>query len=260
MLQSRRPLAAFLPSVFLSVALTGCFGFPPPVDPMPVREVRGSSDSHQRLVVVMPGRGDDLATLEKSGIAAAVQQAMPDADVLLVEATISYYMDGKLVERLHDQVMKPARERGYKEIWLTGASMGGLGMLMYEHDHPGELAGLVLMAPYMGPESLQKEIRAAGGLASWDPGPEPPALTRDNMSREQWRVVKSWLSNPQRQRSVWLICGSQDRLRAAADIVATALPADHALRPEGGHRWVVWSPAAGEAFANANRATAVSSR
>lgn len=256
MLQSRRLLALFL----LSALLSGCFGFPPPVDPIPVREVRAGAGQHQRLVVVMPGRGDDLAMLEKSGIAAAIQQAMPDADVLLVEATLSYYMDGKLVQRLHDQVMKPARERGYREIWLTGASMGGLGVLMYEHDYPGELAGLVLMAPYMGPGSLQKEIRNAGGLANWDPGPKPPAMNRDNVSREQWRVVKSWLSDPQRQRSVWLICGSEDSLRFAADIVATALPADHSLRPEGGHRWVVWSPAAGEAFAKANRATSASLR
>lgn len=256
MFQSRRLLVLFL----LSAALSGCFGFPPPVDPMPVREIRSQQGPHKRLVVVMPGRGDDLAMLDKSGIATAIQQAMPDADVLLVEATISYYMDGKLVQRMHDQVIKPARERGYEEIWLTGASMGGMGTLMYEHDHPGELAGLVLMAPYMGPGSLQKEIRAAGGLAAWDPGPQPPALTRDNVAREQWRVVKSWLSDPQRRRSVWLICGSQDSLRFAADIVATSLPADHSLRPEGGHRWVVWSPAAGEAFAKANRATSVASR
>jgi S-formylglutathione hydrolase FrmB len=256
MTQSRRLLAPFL----LMMLMSGCFGFPPAIDPMPVREVRAAGGSHQRLVVVLPGRGDDLATLEKSGIAAAIQGAMPDADVLLVEATMGYYMDGKLVERLHDQVIKPARERGYQDIWLTGASMGGLGVLMYEHDHPGELAGLVLMAPYMGPGSLQKEIRTAGGLANWDPGPKPPALTRDNVSREQWRVVKSWLSDPQRQRNVWLICGSQDRLRSAADIVATALPADHSLRPAGGHRWVVWSPAAAEAFASANRATSASLR
>ena len=256
MLQSRRLLAL----VLLSVTLHGCFGFPPPVDPIPVREVRSMRGSHQRLVVVMPGRGDDLATLEKAGIASAIQQAMPDADVLLVEATLAYYMDGNLVRRLHDQVMAPARERGYKEIWLTGASMGGLGVLMYEHDYPGELAGLVLMAPYMGPGSLQKEIRNAGGLANWDPGPKPPAMNRDNVSREQWRVVKSWLTDPQRQRSVWLICGTKDSLRFAADIVATALPADHTLRPDGGHRWVVWSAAAGEAFAEANRATSASLR
>jgi pimeloyl-ACP methyl ester carboxylesterase len=246
----KNKIRALLASV-LYVALGGCFGFPPPSDPIPVREVRASSGSHQRLVVVMPGRGDDLAMLEKSGIAAAIQRADPSADVLLVEATMSYYMDGKLVPRMHDQVIEPARQRGYREIWLAGASMGGFGVLMYEHEYPRELAGLVLMAPYMGSGSLQKEIREAGGLAPWDPGPKPPALTRDNVSREQWRVVKSWLTDTDRAQKVWLICGQSDRLRGAADIIATALPPDHSLRPEGGHRWTVWSPAASEAFAKA---------
>jgi pimeloyl-ACP methyl ester carboxylesterase len=237
------------------VGLGGCFSFPTPTDPIPVREVPAAAGSHDRLVVVMPGRGDDLATLEKSGIAAAVQQSLPDADVLLVEATLGYYMDGKLVQRMHEQVIKPARERGYREIWIAGASMGGMGVLLYEHAYPNELEGLVLMAPYMGSGSLQREIRKAGGLAAWDPGPKPAALNRDNVMREEWRVVKSWLTDTQRAQRVWLICGQEDRLRAAAEIVATALPADHVLRPEGGHKWTVWSPAATEAFAKAQRAS-----
>ena len=36
-----------------------------------------------RLVVVLPGRGDDIAALRASGIVPAVQSAWPDADVLL---------------------------------------------------------------------------------------------------------------------------------------------------------------------------------
>jgi pimeloyl-ACP methyl ester carboxylesterase len=244
----------------LTCVLSGCFGFPRPTDPIPIREVRSSAGDHQRLVIVLPGRGDDLDLLGKSGIATAIQQSMPDADVLLVEATISYYMDGKLVPRLHEQVIRPARERGYREIWLSGASMGGLGVLMYEHEFPGELTGLVLMAPYMGPGSLQKEIRNAGGLAAWDPGPQPPALDRDNVAREQWRVVKSWLTNTSRAQHIWLICGQDDRLRTAAEMIATALPDDHVLRPAGGHRWTVWSSAAGEALMRAQRVISAASR
>jgi len=255
----RRTTTLLLISLLASL-ISGCFGFPPPTGPIPVRDIRSTTGDHTRLVIVMPGRGDDLDALEQSGMAAAIQRAMPDADVMFVEATIAYYMDGKLVSRLHEQVIRPARDRGYREIWLSGASMGGLGVLMYEHDHPGELTGLVLMAPYMGPGSLQKEIRDAGGLAAWDPGPRPPALDRDNVAHENWRVVQSWQADKERAQQIWLICGQDDRLRNAADIIATALPADHVLRPEGGHRWTVWSPAAGEALARAQRITSSASR
>jgi pimeloyl-ACP methyl ester carboxylesterase len=237
--------------ILCCLALPGCLSLPPASDPIPTREVRAASGPHDRLVIVLPGRGDDLAMLEKSAIAAELQRAAPDTDVLLVEATLPYYMEGRLVARLHDEVITPARKRGYREIWLAGASMGGMGALMYEHDHPGVATGLLLMAPYMGPSSLQKEIRDAGGIAAWDPGPAPPALTRENVAREQWRVVKSWSNQSARGRDVWLICGDEDRLRSAADLIAPALPPDHSLRPPGAHRWTVWSPAAAQAFAKA---------
>jgi pimeloyl-ACP methyl ester carboxylesterase len=237
--------------LILAFALSGCFLLPPTQDPVPTREVRAASGAHDRLVVVLPGRGDDLDSLEKFGIAQAVQEAMPDADVLLVEATLSYYFDGKLVQRLHEQVIEPARARGYREIWLSGASMGGLGTLMYEHDHPGAVDGLVLMAPFMGSSSIQKEIRAAGGLASWDPGPAPVALSHENLMRGQWRVVKSWLANPTRAQNVWLICGEDDRLLPASELIATALPPQHTLTRPGGHKWIVWAPAAREALSAA---------
>jgi enterochelin esterase-like enzyme len=233
------------------MALTGCLSLPDATEPIPTRAVRAAEGSRQRLVVVLPGRGDDLAKLEESRIAQEIQELLPDTDVLLVEATMAYYMEGKLVPRLHTEVVAPALSQGYREIWLAGASMGGLGVLMYEREYPGALAGLVLMAPYMGPGSLQKEIRDAGGLAGWDPGPKPPMLTRDNVAREEWRVIKTWLIDRERANDVWLVCGDEDRLLAASDIVATALPADHSLRPAGGHRWTVWSPAAAGALAQA---------
>src|SRR5688500_8110884 len=187
------------------LTLAGCLSLPPASEPIPIKELRAPSGAHDRLVVVLPGRGDDLEMLENSGIASEIQRAVPGTDVLLVEATIGYYMEGRLVPRLHEEVILPARQRGYREIWLAGASMGGLGVLMYEHEHPSALTGLILMAPYMGRTSLQKEVRDAGGLASWNPGPRPPLLTQENVSREEWRVVKSWLETPRRTQDVWLI-------------------------------------------------------
>jgi len=91
-----------------------------------------------------------------------------------------------------------------------------------------------------------KEIEKAGGIAAWNPGPRPIEITRKNVAREQWRVVKSLHSNPTRAADVWLICGTEDRLRRASDMIATVLPANHFMRPVGGHRWDVSSPAAAE--------------
>lgn len=227
---------------------------PKPVDPIPTHWIDAPRPGPiRRLVIVLPGRGDDLRTLLDFGIAAAIQRSQPDFDVVLVEATLSYYMDGKFVSRLHEQIVVPARQRGYGEIWLAGASMGGMGVIFYEQAYPGELSGLLLLAPYMGQEYLIKEITAAGGVANWEPGPKPLEVNRSNSAREQWRVVKSWVHNPTLRNRVWLVCGDSDWLRPAADLIGAVLPRGQYITPAGGHAWKVWSPSAGEVFARIPR-------
>lgn len=227
---------------------------PKPVDPMPTQWIDAPSPGPvRRLAIILPGRGDDLAALADAGVAAAIQRSRPDFDVVLAEATLSYYMDGRIVNRLHDQIVAPARARGYREIWLAGASMGGVGVTLYEHEHPGELSGLLLMAPFMGKKSLIEEIAAAGGVARWEPGPTPTELNESNSAREQWRVVKSWSNDRTLGDRVWLVCGDGDRLRAASELIGAVLAANHYLMPAGGHAWRVWSPGAEEIFARASR-------
>jgi hypothetical protein len=66
--------------------------------------------------------------------------------------------------------------------------------------------------------------------------------------REEWRLVKSWLDNRDRARSVWLICGREDRFYPAAGMVAAVLPGDRYIVQEGGHRWTVWAEGADQVF------------
>src|SRR3546814_2428360 len=88
--------------------------------------------------------------MQKHDIAAAVHQRWAEADVLLTSATFAYYKERNIVERLQQDIIAPARAQGYQHIWLAGASIGGMGVLFYEHEHPGELDGLVLLAPWLG--------------------------------------------------------------------------------------------------------------
>lgn len=194
-----------------------------------------------RLVVVLPGRGDDIAALRASGIVTAVQSAWPDADVLLTGLGFAYYMEGRAPQRLHAEVVSPARQRGYREVWLLGASMGGMGSLMYDRAYPGEADGLVLLAPYLGKRLLIDEIRR-DGLGAWEAGPVPAAVDAGNYQRELWRHLQTWQRDPGRTRTVWLGYGAQDRLAGAMPPLAGLLPADHVAVVDGGHAWKVWSP------------------
>ncbi|HTG97930.1 MAG TPA: alpha/beta hydrolase, partial [Burkholderiales bacterium] len=88
------------------------------------------------LVIVLPGRHDEGRGENERGMARAIQEAWPSADVLLASATFAYYRDGRLVQRLHEDIVAPAQRDGYRRIWLAGASMGGMGAMLYARAHP----------------------------------------------------------------------------------------------------------------------------
>ncbi|MGH8049908.1 MAG: alpha/beta hydrolase [Arenimonas sp.] len=213
------------------------------------QKLASKNNSEKVLVVVLPGRGDDVANLKASGIADAIQNAMPEADVVLTGISLAYYMEGRMPARLHEEIIAPARARGYKEIWLAGASMGGMGVLMYDREYPGDATGLVLLAPYLGGRKVLKQINEAGGLANWDAGPVPAAVDGNNFDRELWRYLKTWQNqNKARSNHVWLAYGEGDRLSAVMPPLQKLLKPEHIFVREGGHAWVVWTPAAKEIF------------
>ena len=190
------------------------------------------------LVIVLPGRNDGGLGANERGMARAIQEAWPGADVLLASATYVYYRDGKVVERLHHDVVAPALRSGYERIWLAGASMGGLGAMLYERAHPGQISGLVLFAPFLGDQALLEEIRSAGGVRQWDPGPLPAEINAHNYQRQVWKYIRERAAG---SRRIWLACGTDDYLVSGARLLATTLPAGRFIEMPGSHDWRTWS-------------------
>jgi pimeloyl-ACP methyl ester carboxylesterase len=230
--------------VLAAAALGGCWFKLNAAGPIPIQSfVAPESSAHAPVVLVLPGAADSLAGLRDTGIVEAVQKGMPRADVILVGATLKYYKDGGFAQRLHDEVIQPQRDRGYDQIYLAGASLGGMGAVLYERMYPGELTGLLLLAPFMG-DDIVEEVDKAGGVRSWDPGPEPDAVDGKNYQRELWRTVKDWSEHRAHAQRVWLACGADDRLLPASKMIAKVLPKGHFVQPAGGHLWTIWDPAA----------------
>lgn len=206
-----------------------------PIDSILVAAPQPSSE--RTLVIVLPGFGNAAEDMREQGIDKAVHRSWPQADVLLTSATFAYYKERNIVGRLQTDVIAPARAQGYRQIWLAGASIGGMGVLFYEHEYPGAVDGLVLMAPWAGDRELLDEIRAAGGVRQWQPGAAPVVVDGDNYQREMWRVVKRWGEDPQGGQRVWLICGNEDRLLQTSQLIAPALPESHYIEIPGAHDW-----------------------
>lgn len=198
-----------------------------------------SNEGSQRLVVVLPGRRDRLESMRRSGVGEAIQRVWPDADVLFAELSMPYYLDRSAARRLHDEVLLPARRRAYTEIWLVGASLGGMGGILYDRMYPGQVDGMILLAPYTGERAIHDEIRAAGGVRQWNP--QQPADPED-WQRELWTHLKTWSVEPERTRNVWLTYGDNDYLRAGMPLLAELLPAGHVIEKPGKHAWSSWVP------------------
>jgi pimeloyl-ACP methyl ester carboxylesterase len=191
------------------------------------------------LVVLLPGRGgspEDFAVARFPELAAAVGV---DADFVAADARLSYYLRRTVLDRLRDDLIAPARARGYRQVWLVGVSIGGAGALLYQRQHPGEIAGLLLIAPYLGEPSIAREVAAAGGLARWPP---PAVVPAEDFQRMLWAALKPWsVQEGGRLPPLYLGFGARDRFAIPDGLLAAALPADHVFTPPGHHDWVTWT-------------------
>ena len=144
------------------------------------------------------------------------------------------YLDGNAAARLHEAAIEPALRRGYRRLWLLGISLGGMGALLYTKAGLARVDGLILLAPFLATRGTIAEATAAGGLATWDPGPEPPP---HDIERRLLTWLKSW-SSP--RPHLLLGHGDADRYAAASRLLAAHLAPDRLAVVPGGHDWPTW--------------------
>jgi pimeloyl-ACP methyl ester carboxylesterase len=195
-------------------------------------------------LLFLPGRGDTTRSFEKEGFLQAVRRALPDADLIGVEAHLGYYLDHTIVTRLREDVIIPAKDQGYQDIWLIGVSMGGVGALLYDSTYPGEVTGVLVLAPYLGRESLVQKIRTAGGVERWQSSRD---VHEDNSDSEAqftaliWSRLKFYEDQKRTIGRVYLGFGNQDRFNATDSIFGDMLPAEQVFTAKGGHDWFTWN-------------------
>lgn len=238
-MSSRRHASA---AVALSLAgLSGC-GALPDLKPIPMDQIYDDGACPATLapllLVFLPGANMAPRELVDEGFVAAVRRRRLAVDLVLPDANLGYVRDRSVLGRLHDEVIAPARARGYRRIWLAGISLGGYLALLYAQRHPGEVEGIVALAPYLGRDALLQEIADAGGARAWRRR-EPDAQTAadDDVDRSLWR----WLAAPPSGAPpLWLGYGSEDRLVAGHRLLAALLlPGQVDVQP-GRHDWPPW--------------------
>jgi pimeloyl-ACP methyl ester carboxylesterase len=191
----------------------------------------------RRVVIFLPGRRDTAEDFSHHRFAQVARAAGWEARFVAADARMPYYEQTSLVSRLREDVVLPEKARGATELWLVGISLGGLGSLLYAREHPEDLSGIALLAPYLGEGPLLEEIRSGGGLRSWNPGQLPPGK---DLFRDLWGWLKTATVSGGTKPAIYLGYGTRDRYAGAHAILATALPPERVFTTPGGHDWRTW--------------------
>lgn len=231
--KNTRRLAAI---AFAALCFSACPPRPGPTRvPIPSLRLPGA-EGNRCLVVLLPGIGDGKDDFVGNGFLRTLRDSGSPCAATALDSHFGYYANGSIVERLHDDVIAPARARGVERIVLAGISLGGLGAALYARDRPGEVDALVLLAPYLGDDEILDEIEKAGGPRAWHPASVPGE--RD--LRGLWVWLQGYAIAGTDRPPLLLGFGDSDRLRRGHRMLASLLPPERVLHTRGGHTWYAW--------------------
>lgn len=211
--------------------------------PLPVLEYGHIENSgHENLLIFLRGIGGSYTDFEKYGLIEAVRSRKLPLDIVVPDAHYGYYKTETIALRLKEDIIDPAKAKGYEQIWLAGFSMGGLGSLFYIRDYPEDVNGIVLVSPFMGWGSIRREIQEARGIRAW----QPENSQIDDWQFLIWSFVHHYTSNPDNYPPIYLGYGKDDNLAGhGSELLSEALDKKGVFAVDGGHNYTtfqtIWS-------------------
>ena len=224
---------------FLAIA-GGCAHLRGAKVPMDSILLQRAATPSKTLIVFMPGAQEAPQDIVKQGFVAQVRARNIDADVMVIDSHIGYFAWRTFDVRIHDDIIAPARKKGYQSIWLAGISLGGFGSLMYAFTYPNEIDGVIALAPFIATNEVLDEVINAGGLARWQP---PERLGTDDYERALLRWLQGYANKPgatEMRPKLYIGYGSEDDLPRFEKLMGTMLPREQMLAAPGGHDWPPW--------------------
>jgi pimeloyl-ACP methyl ester carboxylesterase len=187
----------------------------------------------KKLLILLRGAGGGNDVFKNKGLVDQVISSGLPFDIVAPDAHTGYYASKTLERRLYEDIILPARRQGYREIWVAGTSMGGLGALLLQIEYPDAVDGIILLSPFLGWPGIVKEIRNAGGLESWQPGTH----TIEDWQRYLWAWIKRYQQSPDHFPPIYLGYGNSDFFSDSQSLLADALPEEHTIIVSGGHTY-----------------------
>ena len=220
-----------------AVFITGCIMPPATSNPMDAVHLDKNPGKQSEIVFVfLPGRRDEPEDFIKNGFIDDLWKKGINADVVIADAHLGYYYERIFDDRLMQDIINPLKEKGYKEIWAVGVSLGGFGAVMFERDHPDSWDGIIMIAPFIGDQDdVLKQVRESEGI---DAGKFAQNLTDDDYTARFWQWIQSYGRRP--SFPIYIGLGTDDRMYEEQVRLLDAMDADRVIQIPGGHNWKVW--------------------
>ena len=209
----------------------------PAKTPMDSRYYITSQKQSTNLLVMLPGRGEKIDSYMIHGFIDLLKESGLGFDAVTVDATLGYYYQETLIERLYEDVIVPAGKNGYKNIWIFGISLGGMGSLWYGKNKGETIKGIIVLAPFVGDKDVIDEINNAGGPADW--APTKPAKKSD-YQRQLWVWLKKYADTHNNLPKLIMGYGLEDEFAYGDDMLSQILPSNHVFTKPGRHDWKTW--------------------
>ena len=230
-----------LRSIWVLGFISGCASWLPTAVPMRSIDYPGAAAPAHCLMVFLPGLGDTGARFEQRGFVSDVRAQHLSIDMVAADASLGYYANGILTERLFTDVVAPRASRGYAQIWVVGISMGGLGTFLYSRQRPsGEVYGVLALSPYLGEQQVSDAVRSEGGLSTWQAPPPVATMNASNYTSELWRWLQAVNAGREPGPQLYIGYGLQDRLARVDVLLGDDLPTAHVFTVDGEHNWDTW--------------------
>jgi pimeloyl-ACP methyl ester carboxylesterase len=181
-------------------------------------------------IIMLPPAFAQAQDFRQAGFVAAVRARQLALDLVFADIEARHLTDAAVLAQVAGLVAT-ARASGAR-VWLGGISLGGYVALNAARSQPAALAGLCLLAPYLGSHILTGEIERAG-LEAWA---RTPAPDEEDDERRIWRFLHGRPSG----LAIHLGLGREDRFAPRHRILAAALPQAAVDTVAGGHDWPTW--------------------
>jgi pimeloyl-ACP methyl ester carboxylesterase len=181
---------------------------------------------------MLPAAYTEPSDFVQQGFVRAVRERSLEVDLAFAGFRLEEVIDRSLFGRLREELILPARALGCA-VWLGGISLGGYVALCCAERHPLELAGLCLLAPYLGSHLVTAEIERAQGVGTW----RPAVVPEDDDERRVWHYIRTLRREP---LPVYLGLGREDRFAGRHRLMADALAPENVHIVPGGHDWPTW--------------------